>query len=233
MDVSTKNFLIMLTNEQIQQLKQYCLKSGVPYYEVQVELVDHMAEWMEARLQTPGASFEKVFPELKFAFSPKVLRQIQTEKEKHILRAYLQLLNESWLAFFTWPKILVLICLYLFMWLIGPYIKTDELILVGISLINLYGAGVFMANNDIVKKNRDEQKAKLLSVRVSYYVTIGLALLVILQYYLFWWNESTALLLASALKWVYPLFVLLMASFYHTQVNFHKKLRERYQQAFN
>lgn len=222
----------MLNTDQLNQIDSYCKKAGVAYFEVKVELIDHMVEWMEARQTATGISFEEALADMKTIFSPAVLKQIQTEKEKLLLNAYLRLLKENWLSFFNWPKILVLICLYLFMWLVGPYIKADQLIFVGISLINLYGAGLFMANNDIVKKNWDDQKEKLLSVRVSYYVTSGLTLLVILQYYLFWWNESTASLLAPALKWWYPLYVLLMVSFYHTQVRFHQKLRNRYRQAF-
>lgn len=222
----------MLTNEQIQQLKQYCLKSGVPYYEVQVELVDHMAEWMEARLQTSGASFEKVFPELKLAFSPKILRQIQTEKEKHILRAYLQLLKESWLAFFTWPKILVLICLYLLVWLLDFYIPEKYLMKAGTVIVLFYGIIFIQSNRNIIVQNVDNAREKLLSIEVHNTVSGVMFTLIYAPYIMFWWDESIAGLLLSSIKWVYPLYVLLLVSFFHTQVNFHQQLRNRYRQAF-
>jgi hypothetical protein len=233
MDVSTKNFLIMLSTDQIKQIENYCLQSGVPYYEVQTELVDHMAEWIEFRLQTSSASFEASFLAMQVEFSPTFLKQIQTEKKNLIQRGYWCLLRESWLTFFTWPKLLVLICLYLLVWLFGFYIPEKYLMQAGFIIVQFYGIVYMLSNKNIIVQNIDNARRKLLSIEVHNTVSGVMFTLIYAPYILVWWDESIVGPLLTSIKWVYPLYVLLWVSFFHTQVNFHKKLRERYRQAFS
>lgn len=56
----------MLTNEQIQSLFTFCEKHFVKYYDVQVELVDHLANAVELEMQTnPKYSFERALEKVQ------------------------------------------------------------------------------------------------------------------------------------------------------------------------
>lgn len=222
----------MLSTDQIKQIENYCQQSGVPYYEVQAELVDHMAEWIEFRQQTYGASFNEAQLAMQAEFNPASLKQIQAKKKKLIQRAYCRLLRESWLAFFTWPKLLVVICLYLLVWLLGVYIPEKHLMKAGIIIVLFYGIIYMQSNRNIIVQNVDNARKKLLSIEVHNTVSGVMFTLMYAPYILFWWDESIAGPLLSSIKWVYPLYVLLLVSFFHTQVNFHQQLRNRYRQAF-
>lgn len=222
----------MLTREQLKQLEQFCRSSGASYYEVQVELVDHMAEIVEHQI-AEGADFERAFTQMKKQFPSVSMRKIVGAKEKFLLKSYLRLFAGCWWSFFTWPKLLILVSLYALIWLISPYMSSKDMVFIGHNLVALYGGIHIWVNKNLVRKNLDEAKHKLLSIRITYYIGAIIAALMLLQFYLLWWNETTAIIIAPLLNYFYPLFLLLVVSFYHTQVIFHQNLRQQFRNAFN
>ncbi|KYP13075.1 hypothetical protein [Flavihumibacter sp. CACIAM 22H1] len=221
----------MLSAEQLNRLKSYCRSAGAPYYEVQVELVDHMAAMMEHQL-AEGVNFEQAFAAVKKQFPAESLQQIVRAKEKVLLLSYLRLFIGCWKAFFTWPKLLILVSLYAFTWLITPYMNARDMVFIGHQLVALYGGMYLWAHKDIVRKNRQQAQHRMLSFRITYYTGGVMAFLLLLLLYLYSWNEATALFLAPLLKYFYPLFLLLVVSFYHVQVVFHQNLRQQFRHAF-
>ncbi|MEO9147636.1 MAG: hypothetical protein ABI237_18970 [Ginsengibacter sp.] len=107
----------MLTSEQVQSLFAFCEKHFVKYYDVQVELVDHLANAVELEMQNePKLSFEKAVEKVHRSFGVRGFAPLVAEKqaaaEKHNKKLFWQLFKDH----FGWPKILfffvLLIILY-------------------------------------------------------------------------------------------------------------------------
>ena len=78
-----------LTEAQMESLHMFCAKHYVPYYDVQIELVDHMASAIENRWITePNVSFEQalddVYVRLVWAVSTRCVLKKKKSLEKSI-----------------------------------------------------------------------------------------------------------------------------------------------------
>ena len=103
---------MMLSEKQIQSLFTFCEKHFVKYYDVQVELVDHLANAIELEMQNdPKLSFEKALEKVHQSFGVMGFAPLVAEKqvaaEKQSKKLFWQLLK----AQFGWPKILMLFVL--------------------------------------------------------------------------------------------------------------------------
>lgn len=121
-----------LTEEQIDQLFAVCEKYEVKYYDVQIELVDHIACTIEEVWTTePQLSFEEALfivlkefgvdplfhasdgsllssPFPKFIFNkPAVFEQIKKSKEKELIQKYSRIHQKYMGEFFKLPKIIL------------------------------------------------------------------------------------------------------------------------------
>lgn len=101
-----------LTPEEIEQLFDFCRKHYVPEYDLQLELVDHLASAIEKQWETnPEIPFPvariKSFEQFGiFGFS-----KIKAQKEKELRRKYRQLFWKFTLEFYKLPKVLLTIVL--------------------------------------------------------------------------------------------------------------------------
>jgi hypothetical protein len=120
----------------------------------------------------------------------------------------------------------------LLIWFLGLYIPEKYLMKAGTIIVLFYGIIYMQSSRNIIVQNVDNARKKLLSIEVHNTVSGVMFTLIYAPYILFWWDESIAGPLLSSIKWIYPLYVLLLVSFFHTQVNFHQQLRNRYRQAF-
>ncbi|MFT4203419.1 MAG: hypothetical protein QM610_05845 [Chitinophagaceae bacterium] len=97
-----------LTTEQIQHIDNFCEQWGVNYYDVKVELVDHISTTIEnLMIKKPELTFDDAFLESKRAFGEFGFEQIIREKEKAISRNGRKQQLQYLLGFFTLPKILL------------------------------------------------------------------------------------------------------------------------------
>lgn len=73
----------MLTKEQIESLFTFCEKHFVKYYEVQLELVDHLANAIELKMaDDPNLSFEEALEEVHQSFGVMGFAPLVAEKQK-------------------------------------------------------------------------------------------------------------------------------------------------------
>lgn len=99
---------MVLSEEQIQSLFTFCEKHFVKYYDVQVELVDHLANAVELEMQNDSKlSFEKALEKVHqsfgvMGFAPLVAEK-QNQAEKQSRKIFWKLLKTQ----FGWPKILL------------------------------------------------------------------------------------------------------------------------------
>ncbi|WP_026038743.1 hypothetical protein [Myroides injenensis] len=102
-----------LTNQEIKVLHQFVQKHYVEYYDVEVELVDHLANGIEKQWEEDNQlPFEQALNiEFKkfgiFGFSDLV-----SMKTQNITLSYIKILLRELKKFFSWYKILITIALF-------------------------------------------------------------------------------------------------------------------------
>jgi len=102
----------LLTEKEINQLFEFCAKHYVSHYDVQVELVDHLASAIEEKWkENPALSFQDVLNSGYKEFGIYGFSKIKQMKEKELKRKYFNLRNRYIREFFRLPKILLAIAI--------------------------------------------------------------------------------------------------------------------------
>ena len=102
----------MLTEEQIERLFYFCTSNGVLYYDVQVELVDHLVNSVEIEMSAdPKLTFEKAIEKVHKSFGYKGFEPLVIEKKKMVRKQSRILFWNFFKKQFTWPKMLLFVIL--------------------------------------------------------------------------------------------------------------------------
>jgi hypothetical protein len=97
----------MLTKEQIEYLFAFCRQHFVQYYEVQIELVDHLANAVEVEMANdPKLSFENAVEKVHRSFGVMGFAPLVSEKRKIAEKQSWKLFWRVFREQFKWPKIL-------------------------------------------------------------------------------------------------------------------------------
>jgi hypothetical protein len=129
----------MLNRQQIDILYQYCETKGVKYYDVQCELVDHLADAMEElQNEKSNSSFKELLFEIDSRFAPDDFSMIVKSKSKSIRKKYWFLFRKEFISFFRIPKVFLLMIVYVLLFFFRKYINNDIIIL-GVNITTLYG----------------------------------------------------------------------------------------------
>jgi len=108
--------MTMLTHEQTEELFRFCSRHYVQFYDVQAELVDHMASAIEEKMgiqpatadAKPGISFDKALEATFLSFGPQGFSPIVKEKIRALKRQNrLEIMGVA-RRYFRWPAILLL-----------------------------------------------------------------------------------------------------------------------------
>lgn len=157
----------VLTDEQINELFAFCKRHYVHYYDVQVELVDHLANAIEEKITAnKNLSFEKALDEVYKTFGYKGFAGIVEAKTTAIHKQYRRLRYKLFFAYFTWPK--AMFTLFIFSCLLSLKLCfTDETLglAIFITIIGYIVLNIFF----IWKANKPfkSQKQKLLLTEVG------------------------------------------------------------------
>ena len=101
-----------LTDEEIESLFDFCRKHYVPEYDLQIELVDHLASGIEEQWhENPEIPFPiaRINTFEKFGFFG--FSKIKEQKEKELRRKYRRLFWQYTLEFYKLPKVIMTIAL--------------------------------------------------------------------------------------------------------------------------
>lgn len=97
-----------LTTEQIESLYDFCRKHYVQHYDLQVELVDHLAtEIEEIWITEPNISFQLALEKSFGKFGIYGFSKIKTAKQKGLQRQYRKIIWENVKEFYRLPKIIL------------------------------------------------------------------------------------------------------------------------------
>ena len=109
-----------LTADQIQTIFDFTEKKYIKYYDVQLELVDHIADKIEA-LQTddPHLTFDRALHKVYKSFGVFGFTKVQEEKMFGLQRYWMRHLWSYLKSYFKLPKIIITVilslCIYSFM----------------------------------------------------------------------------------------------------------------------
>lgn len=156
-----------LTDTQINELFAFCKRHYVHYYDVQVELVDHLANAIEEKINAnPSLSFEKALDEVYKTFGYKGFAGIVSAKTTAINKQYRKLRYKLFFEYFTWPKAMFTLMLFFSLLTLKVLIPTEfhyELIgILGIAFLIFEG---FFDNK--AKKFFKKQNQRLLLTEVG------------------------------------------------------------------
>ncbi|HSO87886.1 MAG TPA: hypothetical protein VLQ91_15120 [Draconibacterium sp.] len=97
-----------LTEEQVTKLFAFCREHFVYHYDLQMELVDHLASSIENQwAHQPELRFEIALNNAFGNFGISGFSKIKVEKQKELARKYNRLLWKYFLEFYRWPKMLM------------------------------------------------------------------------------------------------------------------------------
>jgi len=105
-----------LSAEQIDQLYLFVQNNGVHYYDLQTELVDHLANHIESQWKSnQNPDFEAALSFAYSGFSDDGFPSLVKLRKEALGKRYVKLVTKGFIAFFTPPAILVTVAL-LFGW---------------------------------------------------------------------------------------------------------------------
>ena len=116
----------MITDAQYESLFAFCRKHYVHYYDVQVELVDHLAEAIEEKMNiNPKLSFEQALDSVYAGFGIKGFADIVATRIEMVSKKSRKLKWKLFFSYFTVPKIAMTVCIYAFLLLLGQFLTQD------------------------------------------------------------------------------------------------------------
>lgn len=111
-----------LSSEQVQALFVFCNNHRVYQYDLQIELVDHMAASIETFWETePEVPFVQALNKTYKSFGINGFSKIKVEKEKALRKKYNRLLWKFVGEYFKLPKIILTTVISMFLFLLLHY----------------------------------------------------------------------------------------------------------------
>ena len=153
-----------LTAFQIQQLFLFTEKKYVKYYDLQVELVDHLAIRIEEEMSANNKiNFEQALEKVYTDFGIFGFSKVVQEKEQQFVRMGRRLLRKELLHFFRWPEIMLVAFIATISWQLTLWISMD--ILFPAFFITWAAMSLLLIIS--IVRNTKKQKKKLLSIQFS------------------------------------------------------------------
>lgn len=156
-----------LSDEQIQDLFSFTQKKGVHWYDLQLEIVDHLACRIEEEMEADGLlNFEAALAKVYKGFGIFGLSKIVQEKQAHLQRAARKMWWTEVKVFFTWPKITLLLLFAFALWQLS--LNFDPTLLMDVfSVIYLLISVVFLVY--VIRTSRGQRKLLLLQFSSSHF----------------------------------------------------------------
>jgi len=153
-----------LNDKQITDLMQFTKQHLVEYYDVQLELVDHLANDIEhIWLENPALSYEEAKKKAFKKFGVFGFQEVIEEKQKTMRKRYWKMFGKIFTSYFKIPKILMTLSLMMAYYLLisnVPFSKT----IIGSSYLIILVLGMIKAYQyhfQIKKKKKDTGKSWL------------------------------------------------------------------------
>jgi hypothetical protein len=154
----------MLSKEQIDQLFRFCEKHHVHHYDLQLELVDHLANSIEEKMGADEQlTFEKALDNVYSNFGVMGFAGVAGARAREMDKRYRKLRWKLFVSYFTAPKIAMTLCLFLFLSLPFQFMPVDLLpylttaIIIATYFLELFSMGM-------IRRRIKKQRHKLLII---------------------------------------------------------------------
>lgn len=226
---------MQLSNEQYQVVSQYCHKSGKYFYDVEIELTDHMVNYIEDKM-VDSSEFNNLFEQVKTQFNKATIHQIIQEKTAAIESSIKQKLKTELLKYLIVPKIALSFLLIAAVIWLDQNKDIEKIAGSFIHLINLLNITYAFGKGKAANENIRDKKKHLLSMKIirSYHLIFILPTIFYLLISLgiiFEINTSFALIYKLAL-YMLPVVILLNLAWQQVYINAQLKIRNNYPGAF-
>lgn len=115
-----------LTEQQIEELFRFCEKKAVRFYDLQAELVDHLAERVEEEISANDAmSFEDALKKVYAGFGLFGFNHIVQDKQAALQKQHNRTWRRAIKQYFTLPKLLFTAALFMVLFTCGKFIAPD------------------------------------------------------------------------------------------------------------
>jgi hypothetical protein len=125
----------MIQQEQVDEIMAFCKAKGVTYYDIQVELVDHIADSIEdLQKSNPTLPFSDALDIAGKQFDNEEFAEIVKSKKRSIEKKMSRSIEKEFLSFFTVPRIMITMLLIVVA-LTSPYFISGQYRFIPIILI--------------------------------------------------------------------------------------------------
>ncbi len=174
--------LTPLTDQQTDLLFDFVKSKYVDFYDVQVELVDHLASEVEARMaDTPGVTFDGALQQVYAGFGIFGFLDVVEQKQAAVMRRNRKLWWQYFIGLFKLPMIIGSLLLAFALYLISTVVSSDVFIMTNAVMgLIAYAVSFFHFQKELPGKEHP-----LSAFKYSRFVYFGAALNVYQLYHLF------------------------------------------------
>lgn len=152
-----------LSENQIGELFDFTKKKLVFFYDLQVELVDHLASHIEELMEkNKSLSFDKALQEVYAEFGIFGFSHIVREKELQLRKRHRKLLVHEIVSLFHWPNIIKMITLFALIFTLSYSVEILYLAL-AFGLIAVTGSIIELIK--MIRENKLKKKLMLMQFR--------------------------------------------------------------------
>ncbi|EIJ38374.1 hypothetical protein JoomaDRAFT_1359 [Galbibacter orientalis DSM 19592] len=158
-----------ISSEQIQNLYKFTQKHYVEYFDLQTELVDHLANGIETQWQhNPHISFEDALEKEFKKFGVFGFMEVVEERQKALGKKYLGIIKKEFLSYFSWPEFIKFATLWSVLFAGLYWVGNKEMLVVSLLIIifvvMLYM--LFKLNHTIKQRRRNSNKKWMLEQHI-------------------------------------------------------------------
>ncbi|MEG1267460.1 MAG: hypothetical protein RSE19_13375 [Myroides sp.] len=170
-----------LTNQQIDQLFNFTKKHLVEHYDVQVELVDHLANSIEDQWkENPNILFEDALQTEFKKFGIFGFTGLVEQKQVALQNHYWRIIKKEFISFFSIPKVILTVVMFYVLFQIFDkptqwMVANDYVILLGVIIITV---AIFIYQKISFKT----QKKWLIQNTANYLYTLPISLLIYFRF---------------------------------------------------
>ena len=170
------------TASQIQDLYAFTRKHFVEYYDLQTELVDHLANDIEAiRVEQPSLTFEQARTIAFKKFGVFGFSEIIEQRQKAMSRRYFRYMWKEFKQWFTIPKIVITATLFLSLFIMFSSNISKQFLLALCCISILYAFFKTIQLNRQVKRRKEVSQKKWLLEDIIFKQAGAMVLILISQ----------------------------------------------------
>jgi hypothetical protein len=167
-----------LTSEQIERLYQFTHQHFVEYYDLQTELVDHLANAIEAQWQeNPKLTFEEILQKEFKKFGVFGFMDVVEKRQAALNRKYNGIIWNHFKTFFTIPKFILttaLVGLTYFLLKSALYKADIVLVAFGIIILSFYFFMIYLAQKNKKASLKSQKKWLLKEIILGRSYIVGM-----------------------------------------------------------